>query len=111
MGNYVSNQVDNIEEKWSEFISMDGMDTSENLNAHSQEVVEANASNYLVDNDTDDEWCEVTERSSGLMDTQLQETNIIQDGDRIISFAPGEGIRPRGIFADKDSEFLFFPLV
>ncbi len=39
-------------------------------------------------NDTDDEWCETTERSSGVMDTLLQELDIIQDGDRIIRFAP-----------------------
>ena len=53
----------------------------------------------------------MTERSSGLMDTLLQETDITQDGDRIISFAPGEGNRPLGIFTDKDSEFLSFPII
>ena len=42
------------------------------------------------------------------MDTFLQEPDITQDGDRIISFAPGEGNRPLGIFMDKDSEYLFF---
>ena len=46
----------------------------------------------MIDDDTDDEWCAATERSSGLMDTLLQETDITQDGDRIISFAPGEGM-------------------
>ena len=90
---------------------MHGMTTSEIPNAHSQEVVETNESNDLFDNDTDDEWCAVTERTSGLMDTSLQETDITQDGNRIIRFAPGEGIRPRGIFADKDSEFLFFSTI
>ena len=29
----------------------------------------------------------------------------------IISFAPGEGNRPLGIFMDKDSEFLSFPTI
>ncbi len=45
------------------------------------------------------------------MDTLLQEPDITQDGDRIISFAPGEGNRPLGIFTDKDSEFLSFPTI
>ena len=45
----------------------------------------------MIDNDTDDEWCETTERSSGVMDTLLQEPDITQDGDRILSFEPGEG--------------------
>ena len=90
---------------------MDGIGTSENLNAHSREVVETNESNDFIDNDTDDEWCAATERSSRLMDTLLQETDITQDGNRIIGFAPGVGIRPRGIFADKDSEFLFFSTI
>ena len=40
------------------------------------------------------------------MDTLLQEPDITQDGDRILSFAPGEGNRPLGIFMHKDSEFL-----
>ncbi len=116
MDSYVSNQVDNNEDEWSEFISKDRKETSENLsinlNAQSQEEVErTNASNDSIDNDTDDEWCETTERSSGVMDTLLHEPDITQDGDRIISFAPGEGNRPLGIFTDKDSEFLSFPTI
>ena len=116
MDSYVQNQVDNNEDEWSEFISKDRKETSENLsinlNAQSQEEVKAtNASNDSIDNDTDDEWCETTERSSGVMDTLLQEPDITQDGDRIISFAPGEGNRPLGIFTDKDSEFLSFPTI
>ncbi len=115
MDSYVPNQVDNNEDEWSEFISKDRKETSENLsinlNAQSQEVEPTNASNDSIDNDTDDEWCETTERSSGIMDTLLQEPDITQDGDRIISFAPGEGNRPLGIFIDKDSEFLSFPTI
>ena len=45
------------------------------------------------------------------MDTLLQEPDITQDGDRIISFAPGEGNIPLGIFTDKDSELLSFPIL
>ena len=45
------------------------------------------------------------------MDTLLQEPDITQDGDRILSFASGEGNRPLGIFMDKDSEFLSFPTI
>ena len=45
------------------------------------------------------------------MDTLLQEPDITQDGDRIISFAPGEGNRPLGIFTDKGSEFLYFSTI
>ena len=84
---------------------------SEDVNAQSEKEVDTNTSNDLIDNDTDDEWCETTERSSGVMDTLLQEPDITQDGDRIISFAPGEGNRPLGIFTDKDSEFLSFPTI
>ncbi len=45
------------------------------------------------------------------MDTLLQEPDITQNGGRIISFAPGEGNRPLGIFTDKDSESLSFPTI
>lgn len=35
----------------------------------------------------------------------LQEPDVTEDEDRIISFAPGEGNKPLGIFMDKDSEY------
>lgn len=56
-------------------------------------------------------WCEVEERPSGVTDTLLQEPHITQNGDNIISFAPGEGNKPLGIFMDTDSEFLSFPTI
>ena len=108
MDNYISNTVNN-ENEWSEFISEDIKAKSQNVS--SEENVETETRNDTIDNDTDDEWCETTERSSGVMDTLLQEPDITQDGDRILSFAPGEGNRPLGIFMDKDSEFLSFPTI
>ena len=105
---YISNTVNN-EDEWSEFISEDINETSQNVS--SVENIETETRNDTIDNDTDDEWCETTERSSGVMDTLLQEPDITQDGDRILSFAPGEGNRPLGIFMDKDSEFLSFPTI
>ena len=108
MDNYISSAVNN-EDEWSEFISEDIKETSQTVS--SVENVETETRNDTIDNDTDDEWCETTERSSGVMDTLLQEPDITQDGDRILSFAPGEGNRPLGIFMDKDSEFLSFPTI
>ena len=108
MDNYISNTVNN-ENEWSEFISEDIKAKSQNVT--SVENVETETRNDTIDNDTDEEWCETTERSSGVMDTLLQEPDITQDGDRILSFAPGEGNRPPGIFMDKDSEFLSFPTI
>ena len=58
-----------------------------------------------------DNWCEVEERPSGVTDTLLQESNIVENADRIISFAPGEGNKPLGIFLDKDSEYHSFPSI
>ena len=114
MDNYVPNPV-NKDEEWSEFITKNTKQIADNLsnglNTQNQETVETRVSNDSVDNDTDDEWCEVTERPSGVMDTLLQEPDITQDGDKIISFAPGEGNRPLGMFIDKDAEFLSFPTI
>lgn len=62
------------------------------------------------DNDSDDEWCEETERPSGIMDTLLQEPDMTEHGNNM-SFAPAEGNRPLGIFIDKDSEFLSLPSI
>ena len=36
---------------------------------------------------------------------------MVENADRIISFAPGEGNKPLGIFLDKDSEYLSFPSI
>ena len=113
--NYETIQLDNAEE-WSEFIGDNNEKTldilSKEVNTQGQENIPiTQASNYLIDNDTDDEWCETVEQSSGVMDTLLQEPDITQDGDRILSFAPGEGSRPLGMFTDKDSEFLYFPTI
>ncbi|KAL9956871.1 hypothetical protein ACROYT_G038421 [Oculina patagonica] len=66
-------------------------------------------SETIDSDDDDDNWCEVVERPSGVTDTLLQEPEITENGDNIISFAPGEGNKPLGIFMDKDSEFLSFP--
>ena len=61
-----------------------------------------------VDNN---DWCEVEESPSGVTDTLLQESNIVENADRIISFAPGEGNKPLGIFLDKDSDYHSFPSI
>ena len=49
------------------------------------------------DNDSDDEWCEETQRPSGIMDTLLQEPDMTEHGDNIMSFAPAEGNRALGL--------------
>jgi len=68
-------------------------------------------SNDNSESDSDDDWCEEIERPSGIMDTLLQEPDMTEHGEKIISFAPAEGNRPLGIFIDKDSEFLSFPSI
>ena len=51
------------------------------------------------------------ERTSGVRDTLLQEPDITENVEKIITFASGEGNKPLGIFMDKDSEFLSFPTI
>ena len=69
------------------------------------------AEQSVTDCNGDDGWCEVEERTSGVTDTLLQEPDIIENVENIITFAPGEGNKPLGIFMDKDSEFLSFPTI
>ena len=63
------------------------------------------------DDDDDDGRSEVEDRPSGVTDTLLQEPDMTESVEKIISFAPGEGNRPLGIFMDKESEFLSFPTI
>lgn len=61
--------------------------------------------------DESDAWCEVEERPSGVVDTLLVEPDPAQDFDHVLSFAPGEGNKPLGLFIDKDAEYLSFPSI
>ena len=48
------------------------------------------------------------ERTSGVTDTLLQEPDMTENVEKIITFAPGEGNKPLGVVMDKDYEFLSF---
>ena len=60
---------------------------------------------------SNDEWCEVEERTSGVTDTKLQEPDMTENVKKIITFASREGNKPLGIFMDKDSEIQSFPTI
>ena len=102
-----------------EFHALDTDETEANQEENIQKVDEKFASqekasacdDNLLISAKDDEWCEVEERPAGVMDTLLQEPNIGQNIDSIISFAPAQGNQPLGIFVDKESEFLSFPTI
>ena len=97
--------------------NVESSNTVEEINKKDRNQGEQNISVEKVkyndngENDSDDEWCEETQRPSGIMDTLLQEPDMTEHGDIVMSFAPAEGNRPLGIFIDKDSEFLSFPSI
>ena len=111
-----------IDEDWKEFVQ-----NSNKLNCHvgsnvtsakdkTQDYHENSVATINIDNTVNekgesDDWCEIDERPSGVTDTLLQQPDIVDNVDRIISFAPAEGTRPLGIFMDKDSEYLSFPTI
>ena len=108
---------ENVEE-WSEFLAKPNDKTSSTVEEITQIDKNQNEQNTFVDkhnvnnnSDSDDEWCEETEHPSGVMDTLLQEPDMTEHGDNIMTFAPAEGNRPLGLFIDKDSEFLSFPSI
>ena len=69
------------------------------------------AEQLVTDCNGDDGWCEMEERTSGVTDNLLQEPDMTKNVKKVITFAPGEGNKPLGIFMDKDSEFLSFPTI
>ena len=108
-------------EDWSEFLkspkaSCDDLQTGQTILDDNTQYCQNSSSTDDVDNvgtkkyDTD-EWCEVDERPTGVTDTLLQEPDVAENADKIISFAPGEGNKPLGVFMDKDSEYLSFPTI
>ena len=58
-----------------------------------------------------DGWSEIEERTSGVTDTLLQEPDMTENVEKIITFAPLLGNKPFGIIIDKNSEFLSFPSI
>ena len=78
-------------EEWSEFVENPStcstdVQTNEIVTNCQNNISTANLHN--PDREKDDGWCEVDERLSGVTDTLLQEPDITENGDRIISFAP-----------------------
>ena len=105
-----------VHEDWSEFIqnpdACSGDLPTDEIDTNCQNSIStADVDNPGNENDDSDDWCEVAERPSGVTDTLLQEPDIAENGEKIISFAPGEGNKPLGIFMDKDSEYLSFPTI
>ena len=111
----------NDNEEWNEFLPNKGMSS---VNLESNKIFEKNETenceNFIPSRDVDDgdneknendDWCEIDERPSGVTDTLLEEIDVTQNGERIISFAPGERNKPLGIFIEKDSEYLSFPTI
>ena len=112
--NTVTTQAEENDE-WNKCLNNDNIkkDSDKNTQTIENNNDKENASSInseTIDND-DDNWCEVDERPSGVTDTVLQEPEIAENGDNIISFAPGDGNKPLGIFIDKDSEFLSLPTI
>lgn len=83
-------------------------DSPSDVNVNKDSLENANSTGCVDDND---DWCEVEERCSASLDTLLQPPEMIDDVDKIMSFAPGEVNRPLGIFMDTESEYLLFPTI
>ena len=107
----------NQSNEWNEFLcnshsSTDNVDIHSTLPEFTMSEATQRHDNYaeqlVTDCKGDDGWCEVEEKTSGVTGTLLQEPDITENVENIISFAPGEGNNPFGIFMDKDSEFLSF---
>ena len=111
-------------EDWIEFFQNHVTSLSANLLAETDETVTMDKTQDLqdsisttdVDNagsigDDSDGWCEVDECPSGSTNTLLQEQDVGENANRVVSFVPGEGNKPLGILMDKDSEYLSFPTI
>lgn len=104
------------QQDWLEFFQDHDNDKTSSENSEDQVTAnsviktDTNMSSKLESNENDS-WCEVQECPSGVTDTLLQEPDISENSDNILSFAPGEGNKPLGLFMDKDSEFLSFPTI
>ena len=105
----LAKQLDDTE--WSEFSQELGETSSQFTATESTDCDQGGKNESSNDAESDDDWTEEQPRPVGITDTLLQEPDINQFSDSIISLAPGEGNRPLGLLLDKDSEFLCFPSI
>ena len=104
-----NNTCSSEQEDWQEFFqghdnykpSSENDEHQDSNTARSVIDIGTNMSSETESNENDS-WCEVQEHPSGVTDTLLQEPDISENSDKILSFAPGEGNKPLGIFMDKD---------
>ena len=102
---FVNSSTDQIDELHFSEPTEEPANNTEQLN--SKAITDSKNDN----DDNDDGWTEVEDRPSGVTDTLLQEPDMPENVEKIMSFAPGEGNRPLGIYMDKESEFLSFPTI
>ena len=98
-------------EEWNEFFQGNSESQETNNDSSTIETITDNVCSANVENTEVDDWCEVEEHPSGVTDTLLQQPDISENYDEIITFALAEGNKPLGLFMDKDSEFLSFPTI
>lgn len=100
-----------MNEHWSEFVQNPSLLSSDlqtdeivtkdkTQNWQSSISTTAKVDNPGSEKDDSDGWCEVDECPSGITGTLLQEPDIVENADRVISFTPEEGNKPFGIFID-----------
>ena len=93
----------NQSNEWKEFLC-NSHSSTDNVDIHStlpeftmSEATQRHdicAEQLVTDCNGDDGWCEVEERTSGVTDTLLQEPDVTENNENIITFAPGEGNKP-----------------
>ena len=111
--------IDTLNREDKDFLEFHARNTNEveaNQEKNVQKVDEntdkfANQEKTSASDDKDDEWCEVEERPAGVMDTLLQEPDIGQNIDSIISFAPAESNRHLGYLWIKNLNSCHFQLL
>ena len=85
-------------EEWSEFIENSDIPSNNDLHTHADEIVpedktqdcqksisNADDENPGCEKEDSNNWCEVDECPSGVTDTLLQEPDVVENADRIIS--------------------------
>ena len=77
-GNY-HESTSNTDKKWSEFLEKSTLETSKQLSND----LKLDNHNANAEADTDDEWCEETEKPSGVMHTLLEQPDMSQDAERL----------------------------
>ena len=114
--NWFKEVTESSEETVREFLEVSSKQNKEkhkqNRNEEDMNVSSFSKDSMTADDYDSDHYSEIdTDEQVGNVDTLVDDENLENKYDKVITFAPGEGQHPLSLYHDADAEYLCFPTI